>query len=87
MVVTSDNPRSEAPQDIFRDMLAGMRSPTDAVVISDRAAAIRQAILESNSGDIVLVAGKGHETWQESNGQRVPFSDEAEVRAVLEAAA
>ena len=87
VVVTSDNPRSEAPQDIFRDMLAGMRSPTDAVVISDRAAAIRQAILESNSGDIVLVAGKGHETWQESNGQRVPFSDEAEVRAVLEAAA
>ena len=85
--VTTDNPRSEAPQDIFEDMLAGMRSPADARVISDRGAAIRQAIMESRAGDIVLVAGKGHETWQESNGQRLPFSDEATVRAALEAAA
>ena len=87
VVVTTDNPRGEAPQDIFKDMLAGMSSPGDALVITDRRAAIRQAILESHSGDIVLVAGKGHETYQESNGQRVPFSDEAAVRDVLEAAA
>ena len=87
VVVTTDNPRGEAPQDIFKDMLAGMNSPGDALVITDRRAAIRQAILESHSGDIVLVAGKGHETYQESNGQRVPFSDEAAVRDVLEAAA
>lgn len=87
VVVTTDNPRGEAPGDIFKDMLAGMNSPDEALVISDRGAAIRQAILESHSGDIVLVAGKGHETYQESRGQRVPFSDEAAVRAVLEAAA
>jgi UDP-N-acetylmuramoyl-L-alanyl-D-glutamate--2,6-diaminopimelate ligase len=87
VVVTTDNPRSEAPQAIFEDMLAGMHSPANALVISDRGAAIRQAIMESRPGDIVLVAGKGHETWQESNGQRLPFSDEATVRAVLEAAA
>jgi len=87
LVLTSDNPRSEAPQQIIADMLEGLKVPANAVVIADRAAAIRQAILESRPGDIVLVAGKGHETWQETNGQRVPFSDEAEVRAVLEEAA
>jgi UDP-N-acetylmuramoyl-L-alanyl-D-glutamate--2,6-diaminopimelate ligase len=87
LVLTNDNPRSEPPQEIFADMLAGMRAPEKAVVIPDRGAAIRQAILDSRSGDIVLVAGKGHETYQETNGQRVPFSDEAAVRAVLEDAA
>jgi len=87
VVVTTDNSRGEQPQNIFEDMLAGMKSPRQALVISDRGAAIRQAILESHSGDIVLVAGKGHEAWQETNGQRIPFSDEAAVRAVLEEAA
>ncbi len=87
VVVTSDNPRGEKPQNIFSDMLAGMKTPASALVIADRGAAIRQAILDSHAGDIVLIAGKGHETYQESNGQRVPFSDEAAVRAVLEEAA
>jgi len=87
VVVTTDNPRSESPQTIFDEMLAGMNSPDRALVIGDRGAAIRQAILDSHSGDIVLVAGKGHESYQGSNGQRVPFSDEAAVRAVLEEAA
>jgi UDP-N-acetylmuramyl tripeptide synthase len=87
VVVTSDNPRGEKPQNIFRDMLTGMKAPDSALVIVDRGAAIRQAILDSHAGDIVLIAGKGHETYQESNGQRVPFSDEAAVRAVLEEAA
>jgi len=87
VVVTTDNPRGERPQNIFEDMLAGMKCPDDALVIADRGAAIRQAILDSHAGDIVLVAGKGHETYQESNGHRVPFCDEAAVRAVLEEAA
>ena len=87
VVMTTDNPRNESPQHIFQDMLAGIRSPHGVQVIADRGAAIRQAILESSPGDIVLVAGKGHETYQESNGVRVPFSDEAAVRAVLEEAA
>ena len=87
VVLTTDNPRSESPQSIFEDMLAGMKSSGTARVITDRGAAIRQAILESRPGDIVLVAGKGHETYQETNGQRVPFSDEAAIRAVLEEAA
>ncbi len=87
VVLTSDNPRSEPLDAIFADMLEGLETPDAAIVIADRAAAIRQAILESRSGDIVLVAGKGHEAYQETDGQRLPFSDEAAVRAVLEEAA
>jgi len=87
VLITTDNPRNEKPQNIFDDMLAGMKSPQDALVISDRGTAIRRAIRESCSGDIILVAGKGHEAWQEVNGQRIPFSDEAAIRAVLEEAA
>ena len=49
--------------------------------------AIAQAVLESGAGDIVLVAGKGHETWQETRGRKIPFSDEAAVNAALEEAA
>jgi UDP-N-acetylmuramoyl-L-alanyl-D-glutamate--2,6-diaminopimelate ligase len=87
IVLTSDNPRGEDPASIIDDMLAGLENPGRARVIVDRAAAIRQAVLESNSGDIVLVAGRGHETWQEANGRRTPFSDEAVVHSALEDAA
>jgi len=87
VVLTADNPRNEEPDAIFRDMLGGLRRPDDAQVVADRGTAIRQAILSSGEGDIVLVAGKGHEAWQESRGQKIPFSDEAAVRAALEEAA
>ena len=87
IVLTSDNPRNEEPADIIRDMLGGLDRPQAAWVVEDRGAAIRRAVRESSEGDIVLVAGKGHEAWQESRGQRVPFSDEAAVRAALEDAA
>jgi UDP-N-acetylmuramoyl-L-alanyl-D-glutamate--2,6-diaminopimelate ligase len=84
VVVTNDNPRSELPQNIFDDMLSGMKSPGSAMVVDDRGAAIREAILNSKEGDIVLVAGKGHEVWQEKDGHKIPFSDEDTVQAVLE---
>jgi UDP-N-acetylmuramoyl-L-alanyl-D-glutamate--2,6-diaminopimelate ligase len=87
IVLTSDNPRDEEPSAIIKDMLAGLDQPENALVIEDRAAAIRQAVLESGSGDIVLVAGKGHENWQELKGRKIPFSDEAAVNAALENAA
>ena len=87
VVLTSDNPRGEEPAAILRDMLQGLARPQRALVIEDRGVAIRQAVRDSAEGDIVLVAGKGHEAWQETKGQKVPFSDEAAVRAALEDAA
>ena len=65
----------------------GVSRPSRRGRITDRSAAIRQAVLKSRSGDIVLIAGKGHETWQEARGRRIPFSDEALVRSALEDAA
>jgi UDP-N-acetylmuramoyl-L-alanyl-D-glutamate--2,6-diaminopimelate ligase len=87
VVLTTDNPRGEEPAAIFKDMLAGLEKPEAAQIVEDRGNAIRQAVLDSGEGDIVLIAGKGHESWQESKGQKIPFSDEAAVRAVLEEAA
>jgi len=87
LVLTTDNPRNEEPSAIFEDMLGGLERPADAQIVEDRGTAIRQAIRGSSEGDIVLVAGKGHEAWQESRGQKIPFSDEAAVRAALEEAA
>lgn len=87
LVITSDNPRFESVNSIINDVLGGLENARLAQVEPDRAAAITRAISESGPGDIVLVAGKGHETWQEIAGQKVPFSDEAVVRTALEAAA
>ena len=68
-------------------MMTGLDEPASAEVVADRGEAIRQAILGSHSGDIVLIAGKGHETWQETSGKKIPFSDEASVLSALEDAA
>jgi len=87
VVLTTDNPRGEEPALILDDMRAGLERPAAAQVIEDRGSAIRQAILGCREGDIVLIAGKGHEAWQESKGQKIPFSDEAAVRAALGEAA
>jgi UDP-N-acetylmuramyl tripeptide synthase len=81
IVLTSDNPRSENPQAIIDDVLAGVQGP--CVVIENRARAIRAAIDGAAPGDIVLVAGKGHEQYQEIAGVRHPYSDAAVVREAL----
>jgi UDP-N-acetylmuramoyl-L-alanyl-D-glutamate--2,6-diaminopimelate ligase len=87
LIVTSDNPRDEQVDSIIEDVLGGLRQPVNALVEPDRASAIRRAIADCSAGDIVLVAGKGHESWQEISGRKIPFSDEAAVRAALEEAA
>jgi UDP-N-acetylmuramoyl-L-alanyl-D-glutamate--2,6-diaminopimelate ligase len=87
LVVTSDNPRFESVNSIINDVLRGVGDRKRVAVEPDRATAIRAAIDQAGPGDIVLIAGKGHETWQEVAGQKIPFSDEATVQAVLEAAA
>lgn len=87
IIVTSDNPRYESVNSIINDVLGGIGATDKVEVEPDRAAAITRAIENSGPGDIVLVAGKGHETYQEVAGQKLPFSDEAVVRATLEKAA
>jgi UDP-N-acetylmuramoyl-L-alanyl-D-glutamate--2,6-diaminopimelate ligase len=82
--VTSDNPRGEKPADIIRDIVAGTRGASGALVIeADRGKAIRRAVAEARRGDIVLLAGKGHEQYQEIRGIRLPFSDAAAAREAL----
>jgi len=80
-IVTSDNPRNEDPAHIIADILAGMPPGQDAIV--DRRAAIRAAIHAAAPEDIIVLAGKGHEPYQESNGVKVPFSDREEAQKAL----
>ena len=89
VVLTSDNPRSEDPDAILRDMLAGVdRELRDRVVaIADRRAAIDHAIEHAPAGSSVLVAGKGHETYQILGTETVPFDDVREVERALRARA
>ena len=75
LIVTSDNPRTETPEDIIRDIIAGIPPESCFEVQSDRRAAIRRAFELAGPGDIVLIAGKGHENYQEINGVKYPFSD------------
>lgn len=87
VIVTDDNPRTENGDAIVADILAGFARPDAIVVRRDRAAAIAQAIRMAVAGDIVLIAGKGHEPYQEIYGVQHPFDDTATARAVLEACA
>lgn len=82
VVITTDNPRSESPESIIADIRAGVGA-TSVVIEIDRHRAIREAIHSAQLNDIVLVAGKGHEDYQEVDGVRHAFSDIQEVRAAL----
>jgi len=81
IIITSDNPRSEDPQTIMAMILGGIGQETSNVqMVVDRAAAIMAAVRNASSQDIVLVAGKGHETTQEVNGKKFDFSDQEHIR-------
>lgn len=82
VIITTDNPRSEDPNEIIADILKGVMAE-NYVIIPDRAEAIRHAIKTAGSGDIVLIAGKGHEDYQEIKGKRFYFSDEETARKML----
>jgi UDP-N-acetylmuramoyl-L-alanyl-D-glutamate--2,6-diaminopimelate ligase len=85
VIVTDDNPRTESPQDIVRDILAGIAAGCGHVRVEhDRATAICDAIRAAAADDVVLIAGKGHEDYQIYGTQRRDFSDEQVARAVLE---
>ena len=83
VLVTSDNPRLEDPQAIVADILAGMRPQTPYEL--DRAAAIAQAIAQADARDVVLLAGKGHEDYQDAQGHKRPFSDCHEAARAVQA--
>ena len=81
-VVTSDNPRTEEPVAIIADILKGMEgTDTPVRVEPDRRAAIRLALSEAGTGDVVVLAGKGHETYQEIDGVQHHFDEREEVAA------
>jgi UDP-N-acetylmuramoyl-L-alanyl-D-glutamate--2,6-diaminopimelate ligase len=87
IVITSDNPRSEDPLLIVRAVALGVPPPSAAhcELVVDRAAAIAHALAAADARDVVLIAGKGHEDYQEIAGRRLPFSDADEARAALAA--
>ena len=85
VIITSDNPRFEEPQDIINDMLAGLdaRQMKKVISIVDRREAIRTACMMAEKGDVILVAGKGHEDYQEIKGVKHHFDDKEVVREIF----
>jgi UDP-N-acetylmuramoyl-L-alanyl-D-glutamate--2,6-diaminopimelate ligase len=82
VIITSDNPRFEEPQDIINDMLAGLDAVQmkKVITIADRREAIKTAYMLAKKGDVILVAGKGHEDYQDVKGVKHHFDDREEVR-------
>ena len=85
VIITSDNPRSEDPEDIINDMLEGLDAKQMRKVVSivDRREAIRTACMMAQKGDVVLIAGKGHEDYQEIQGVKHHFDDREVVREIF----
>jgi UDP-N-acetylmuramyl tripeptide synthase len=83
LVFTSDNPRNEDPAQIIQNMVAGLINTTKLTVCIDRAQAIAQTIAKAKPQDVILIAGKGHETYQEIGASRLSFSDTAHAMAAL----
>ncbi|MEO0708877.1 MAG: cyanophycin synthetase, partial [Cyanobacteria bacterium J06649_5] len=83
-IVTSDNPRTENPEQILQDVVAGISGELDdSQVICDRAQAIRSAILQAQPGDGIVIAGKGHEDYQILGTEKIHFDDREQSRAAL----
>lgn len=84
IVITSDNPRFEDPEAIIKDILKGISNHDNVMVETDRERAIQNTIKTASHNDVILIAGKGHENYQETAGVRRPFSDQEVVRKILE---
>jgi len=82
LILTSDNPRTEDPAAIIREMVEGVPPDQKSKVLENpaRREAIRTACRLANAGDVVLIAGKGHEKYQEIQGEKLPFDDKEELR-------
>lgn len=84
VIVTDDNPRTENPKNIMQDIVAGFIDPANATVEHDRATAIRLAFEEANTGDTVLIAGKGHENYQILASGTIEFSDKDQANKAMQ---
>ena len=85
LIIADDNPRNEKGDDIVQHILSGISDPDKAMVLRDRAEAISYAIKNASPSDVVLIAGKGHETYQDIGGNKLIFSDANQVRLALQA--
>ena len=85
IIITSDNPRFEEPQDIINDMLAGLdtEDKKKTLSIADRKEAIRTACMLAEKGDVILVAGKGHENYQDIKGVKHHFDDKEVLKEIF----
>ena len=83
VIITSDNPRSESPESIINEILSGITDKNNVEVEQDRRKAIQFALNKSSSGDIILIAGKGHENYQEIEGIKYPFDDRQVVKELV----
>jgi UDP-N-acetylmuramyl-tripeptide synthetase len=84
VIVTSDNPRNEPPQEIIKEIVAGIPAGRSVETIPDRHEAILAALRMGQAGDIILVAGKGHETTQDFENRSIPFDDREQVRLLAQ---
>jgi UDP-N-acetylmuramoyl-L-alanyl-D-glutamate--2,6-diaminopimelate ligase len=84
VILTNDNPRSEDPEQILQDIQKGTSHPKLIETQPDRRQAIAMAIAQAKPGDVVLIAGKGHEAWQQIGNDKIPFSDIDEVASQLD---
>ena len=80
VVITSDNPRKENPQAIIDEIVAGIPAGRSYETIPDRREAILAALRQGKAGDVILIAGKGHENTQEFDNRSIPFDDREQVR-------
>jgi UDP-N-acetylmuramoyl-L-alanyl-D-glutamate--2,6-diaminopimelate ligase len=81
IILTNDNPRSEEPVKILNDILGGMSDKSRILILPDRKDAIQLALGMAGEGDVVVIAGKGHETYQEIGGRRMEFDDREVIRS------
>jgi len=86
LILTSDNPRSEDPEQILEEMKKGIEADktNKTLTITNRKEAIKTAVTMAHEGDVILVAGKGHEKYQEIKGKRYPFDDKQLLTEYLE---
>jgi len=84
VIVTNDNPRTEEPSAIAADIIRGLKNPNGCLVIADRAQAIDFAVQQAKPGDLILIAGKGHEDYQIFSDQTILFSDTKQGRLALQ---